>query len=134
MIDNMERNRKVGITSFLGPHKSEVLIYKKGDKQEIKYCSTGEQKTMLISLIFKHSELMEQIYKQPPILLLDDIIEHLDFNHKNALFEKTSNYKSQCWFTCTNLKAFDDYPVLHHSVDVNTIQKDILNRNELKYA
>ena len=54
----------------------------------MQYSSTGEQKIILISLIFRHCDLMQYIYNQPPILLLDDIIEHLDEKHTTALFKK----------------------------------------------
>ena len=134
IMEILRKNRNNGISSFIGPHKSEVFIFKKESKQEIRYCSTGEQKIMLISLIFKHCHLMETIYKQTPILLLDDIIEHLDDIHKRALFEKTSQYNSQCWFTCTNSSAFNNYPVSFKSIDVNKLQKDFSKKSELKYA
>ena len=77
---------------------------------------------------------MESIYKLTPILLLDDIIEHLDDIHKRALFEKTSEHNSQCWFTCTNSRAFIDYPVSYKSIDVNKLQKNFSKKRELKYA
>ena len=128
LMQILETNRNIGITSFIGPHKSEVLIFKIDDKQEIKFCSTGEQKIMLISLVLKHSQLMESLFQQPPILLLDDIIEHLDCPHKMALFDKTSKYKSQCWFTCTNPDSFKKYPGSFNSIDVNKLQKDCLRK------
>ncbi len=127
-MEILRKNRNNGISAFIGPHKSEVFIFKKESEKEIRYCSTGEQKIMLISLIFKHCHLMETIYKQTPILLLDDIIEHLDDIHKRALFEKTSQYNSQCWFTCTNSSAFNNYPVSFKSIDVNKLQKDFLKK------
>lgn len=133
-IEILRTNRNKGISSFIGPHKSEVYIFKRESNQEIRYCSTGEQKVMLISLIFKHCDLMESIYKQTPILLLDDIIEHLDDVHKRVLFEKTSEYKSQCWFTCTNANAFKDYPVSYKSINVDKLQKNFSKKSELKYA
>ena len=77
---------------------------------------------------------MESMYKQTPILLLDDIIEHLDDIHKRALFEKTSEYNSQCWFTCTNSRAFRDYPASYKLIDVNKLQKNFSKKRELKYA
>ena len=83
---------------------------------------------MLISLVLKHSQLMEILFEQPPILLLDDIIEHLDCPHKMALFDKTSKYKSQCWFTCTNPDSFKKYPGSYNSIDVNKLQKDCLRK------
>ena len=77
---------------------------------------------------------MESIYKQTPILLLDDIIEHLDDIHRKALFEKTSEHNSQCWFTCTNSNAFRDYPVPYTLINVNKLQKNFSKKSELKYA
>ena len=77
---------------------------------------------------------METTHTQTPILLLDDIIEHLDDIHKRALFEKTSEHNSQCWFTCTNSRAFKDYPVSYKSIDVNKLQKNCSKKRELKYA
>ena len=134
IMEILRKNRNNGINSFFGPHKSEVFIFKRESNQEIRFCSTGEQKIMLISLIFKHCHLMEIMHKQTPILLLDDIIEHLDDNHKRALFEKTSRYNSQCWFTCTNSSAFNNYPVSFKSINVNKLQKNFSKKSELKYA
>ncbi len=134
IMDILRKNRNNGISSFIGPHKSEIFIFKKESKQEITFCSTGEQKIMLISLVFKHCDLMESIYKKTPILLLDDIIENLDEIHKRALFEKTSQHNSQCWFTCTNSNAFENYPVSYKSIDVNKLQKNFSKKSELKYA
>ena len=134
IMEILRKNRNNGISSFIGPHKSEVFIFKRESKQEIRYCSTGEQKIMLISLIFKHCDLMESIYKQTPILLLDDIIEHLDDIHRKALFEKTSEHNSQCWFTCTNSNAFRDYPIPYTLINVNKLQKNFSKKSELKYA
>ena len=58
---------------------------------------------MLISLVLNHSKLLDVLYDVPAILLLDDIVEHLDEFNKNILFNETANYKSQCWFTSINL-------------------------------
>ena len=100
----MQYNKKCKNLSFPGPHKSDINIYRISDQKEIKYSSTGEQKIILISFILRHCDLMQVIYRQPPILLLDDIIEHLDEKHTMALFKKTSIYNAQCWFTSTNPK------------------------------
>ena len=130
----MKTNKKHKNLSFPGPHKSEINIYRLSDKKEIQYSSTGEQKIILISLIFRHCDLMQYIYNQPPILLLDDIIEHLDEKHTTALFKKTSSYNAQCWFTSTNHQIFKNYPNLYEAINVSDIKENDLKRNELKYA
>ena len=85
---------------FPGPHNSSIDILNKVSQKEISFCSTGEQKLMLISC-FKPFQIIRCFYDVPPILLLDDIVEHLDEFNKNILFNETANYKSQCWFTST---------------------------------
>ena len=89
---------------------------------------------MLISLILIHSKLLEVFYNSPPILLLDDIVEHLDEKHKNALFNVTSKYKSQCWFTSTDFKYFDTYPGSINIISVDDLNKKLNFNKELVYA
>ena len=45
-----------------------------------------------------------------PILLLDDIIEHLDKKRRAALFLEVSRHNAQSWFTSTSKDAFAGYP------------------------
>ena len=45
-----------------------------------------------------------------PILLLDDIVEHLDEKHRKALFLEVKRHSAQSWFTSTSKSAFEDYP------------------------
>lgn len=130
----MNINKKNKTLSFPGPHKSEIIIYRINDKKDIKYSSTGEQKIILISFILKHCDVMKKIYDHPPILLLDDIIEHLDQNHMLALFKKTSAYNAQCWFTSTNPILFKKYPNIYDSINISDLNVNIIQRNEIKYA
>ena len=41
-------------------------------------------------------------FNMAPILLLDDIVEHLDEKHKYALFLEISKHYAQSWFTSTS--------------------------------
>ena len=50
-----------------------------------------------------------------PILLLDDIVEHLDEKHRAALYQEVVRHSAQSWFTSTSKEAFKNYP--------NTIDK-----------
>jgi recombinational DNA repair ATPase RecF len=50
-----------------------------------------------------------------PILLLDDIVEHLDEKHRIALYQEVIRHSAQSWFTSTSKEAFNKYP--------NTIDK-----------
>ena len=65
-------------------------------------CSTGEQKALLISLIIGQSKLLIDKDGNPPILLLDDIIAHLDHFHLECLFSEFFDINSQLWITATD--------------------------------
>ena len=134
LINMLRENRKNQSSYFPGPHNSNVSIVNLKSKKEINFCSTGEQKIMLISLILNHSKLLENYYNFPPILLLDDIVEHLDKKHKQSLFLKVSKHKSQCWFTSTNLKYFKNFPIPYKAISVDNLQSTSINSKELVYA
>ena len=69
-----------------------------------------EQKLILISIILSHARMLNIKYNMAPILLLDDVVEHLDEKHKTALFLEISRHCAQSWFTSTSKEAFKNYP------------------------
>ncbi len=119
---------------FIGPHNSIISLINKNTKKEITSCSTGEQKLMLISFILNHSKILEKYYHSPPILLLDDITEHLDSFHIKLLFKEAAQHKSQCWFTSTNVKSFKYFPKLLNRINVEKLNQNLISNKELVYA
>ena len=45
---------------------------------QAKNCSTGEQKSLLLSLFILSSLAISKKFRKPPIILLDEIVAHLD--------------------------------------------------------
>ena len=97
-------------SSIFGPHNSSIEIFNRKNKKDLDNSSTGEQKLLLISIILSHARLLNNKFNMPPILLLDDIAEHLDNKHRAALFLEISRHQAQCWFTSTSKDAFSEYP------------------------
>ena len=50
--------------------------------------STGEQKALLIGLVLAHASLVAEMTGIVPLLLLDEVIAHLDPNRRKALFDE----------------------------------------------
>jgi DNA replication and repair protein RecF len=108
--DRLERARmrdaESGRTGF-GPHLSDLLVRHTAKRVEARECSTGEQKALLISIILaharEHSHITEGI---PPILLLDEIVAHLDAIRRAALFEEILALGAQVWMTGTERSMF----------------------------
>ena len=68
-------------------------------------CSTGEQKSILLSIILAFA----WIYKQEGIqfiLLFDEISSHIDEQNMNFFFNEVAKFNTQAWYTGTNKKIF----------------------------
>lgn len=65
-------------------------------------CSTGEQKSLLLSIILSEARCLTAQRGFPPILLLDEIGAHLDNQKRDALLTKITQLNTQTWLTTTN--------------------------------
>ena len=59
--------------------------------------------------------------QKTPILLLDDVISHLDEFRRKELFEFCSDLKSQIWYTGTEKIFFNDIKQNAQFIDVEKI-------------
>lgn len=80
---------KTGFTAF-GPHKDELEIFidKKNAK---KFASQGQQRSLAVCLKLAEAAVMENIFNEPPVIILDDVMSELDDNRKNYMIEKITN-------------------------------------------
>jgi DNA replication and repair protein RecF len=96
--DNRARDAAAGRTTD-GPHLTdlEVLYGPKGIAAA--QASTGEQKALLIGLVLAHAGLVAEMTGFAPLLLLDEVIAHLDPNRRAALFDALAALDTQVWMT-----------------------------------
>ncbi|MEK6733733.1 MAG: AAA family ATPase, partial [Pseudomonadota bacterium] len=62
----------------LGSHLYDLEVIFKDKNMPARYCSTGEQKALMLNLILAQTYALIEKYKVIPILLFDEIISHLD--------------------------------------------------------
>lgn len=94
-----------------GPHKSDVIATHHQKQINAQYCSTGEQKAMLISLTLGQVFVLNKKCEIKPIVLLDEIFAHLDEDRKKQLMIELENLDAQFWITTTeidNAPSIDD--------------------------
>ena len=108
-----------------GPNNSKIEIFNRQNNKNIDISSTGEQKLLLISIILSHARMLHNKYNMSPILLLDDIVEHLDKKHRKALFFELSRHHSQSWFTSTSKDAFSEYPSVIHKINLPKVKESL---------
>ncbi len=92
-----------------GPHRSELKVIYVDKNRPAEHCSTGEQKALLISIIMAASRLQALRGDQVPILLLDEVVAHLDEKRRQSLFAEILNLKIQAWMTGTDGDLFQSF-------------------------
>jgi DNA replication and repair protein RecF len=68
--------------------------------------STGEQKALLIGLVLAHAGLIAEMTGLAPVLLLDEVVAHLDPLRRAALYEALARLGAQVWMTGADPAAF----------------------------
>ena len=63
---------------------------------------------MLIGLILAHANLVAEMTGITPLLLLDEVVAHLDPNRRRALFDELLQLGAQVWMTGADPAAFTD--------------------------
>lgn len=99
---NMDRDIKSKFTG-VGPHRDDFAFIV-NDVDIRKYGSQGQQRTAALSLKLAEIELVKQVTKDTPILLLDDVLSELDSNRQNYLLKSIGDI--QTIITCTGLDEF----------------------------
>ena len=106
-----------------GPNNASIEIFNKKNNKNLDISSTGEQKLLLISIILSHARLLHNKFNMAPILLLDDIIEHLDKKYRFALFLEISRHPAQSWFSSTSKDAFSQFPSFIEKINLPKIKE-----------
>jgi DNA replication and repair protein RecF len=96
--ENRVRDALAGRT-LDGPHLTDLAVTYAGKNIPAADASTGEQKALLIGLVLAHAGLVGEMTGFAPVLLLDEVVAHLDPGRRNALYDALSRLGSQVWMT-----------------------------------
>jgi DNA replication and repair protein RecF len=89
-----------------GPHLTDLQVIYAPKAMPAKDASTGEQKALLIGLVLAHAALVAETTGIVPLLLLDEVVAHLDPNRRAALFAELAKLGAQVWLTGADPAAF----------------------------
>jgi len=105
--DSRARDAAAGRT-LDGPHLSDLAVTHAGKGIPASNASTGEQKALLIRLVLAHAGLIKDMTGFAPLMLLDEIVAHLDPARRAALYDALTNLGAQVWMTGADPAAFGD--------------------------
>ena len=98
---SLERDKLLKYTTS-GIQRDDLQFFMDGHLYKI-FGSQGQQKSFLISLKLAQFEIMRDIYKRTPLLLLDDVFDKLDMERVEALLNLvSSNLFGQIFVTDSN--------------------------------
>ena len=104
---NRARDSAAGRT-LEGPHLSDLRVTHRVKRIAAADASTGEQKALLIRLVLAHAGLITAMSGFAPVLLLDEVVAHLDPVRRRALYDWIERLKAQVWMTGADPAAFGD--------------------------
>jgi DNA replication and repair protein RecF len=105
--DNRGRDAAAGRT-LDGPHLSDLSVAYAPKHIPAADASTGEQKALLIGLVLAHAGLLADMSGFAPVLLLDEVVAHLDPSRRAALYAELETLGAQAWMTGADGAAFAD--------------------------
>jgi DNA replication and repair protein RecF len=89
-----------------GPHLTDLNVTYAAKGIPAADASTGEQKALLIGLILAHAHLIAEMSGFAPILLLDEVVAHLDPSRRAALYAELETLGAQVFMTGADPAAF----------------------------
>ncbi len=97
-------DRERGGTSH-GAHRADIAFTDAAGIAAAQ-ASTGQQKAILLSIVLGHAALIARAKGEPPLLLLDEPLVHLDADRRAALFETLLRQDGMVVLTGTDAEAF----------------------------
>lgn len=103
--DNRARDAAAGRT-LDGAHLSDLSVSHAGKGIFAADASTGEQKALLIGLVLAQAGLIAAMSGVAPVVLLDEVVAHLDPARRAALYAELDILGAQTWMTGADAAAF----------------------------
>ncbi|HCU58457.1 MAG TPA: DNA replication/repair protein RecF [Alphaproteobacteria bacterium] len=107
-LNSLYQNRKNVLEndSIEGVNRTDFKVYFKKKNMPAELCSTGEQKSLLVSIILAQTKCQLLDKGFAPVLLLDEVTTHLDDMKRDALLCKIRDLNLQAFITSTDRQAF----------------------------
>ena len=105
LAESRSRDAETG-GAAIGPHRSDLTVRHLETGLPAQQCSTGEQKALLIAIVLADARVKGVRAGAAPVLLLDEVVAHLDEERREALLEEILGLGAQTWLTGTDRTLF----------------------------
>jgi DNA replication and repair protein RecF len=125
--ENRARDAAAGRT-LDGPHVTDLSVVYMRKNIAASAASTGEQKALLIGLVLAHARLITEMTASTPVLLLDEIVAHLDPGRRAALHAELAQLGAQVWMTGADPAAFAEVADRAAMIEIRSGRLEIKNK------
>ena len=111
LLETLESNRRADADAgrtLAGPHRTDLRVRYLAKDLPAETVSTGEQKALLIAIVLATARLQAAHRGAAPLLLMDEVVAHLDKARRGALFAELQALGAQAWLTGTEEALFTD--------------------------
>lgn len=115
------QEESLGVT-IIGPHRDDFETYFNG-RSAVGFISRGQTRAVVLALKILEQEYLEEKFKTPPIILLDDIFSEFDSSHQEKLLKFLERF-NQVFFTTTHLSEVKDF--LSKGAQIFRIEKGVV--------
>ena len=133
IVKELKKNRVKdsisGRTNF-SVNKTDLLVYEKKSNKEGKNFSTGEQKIIIISILFSFLNALEKIKNSNVLFLLDDIFSYLDIRFIRNIIDRLNELKLQTWMTdvrSDSIHQIEKFQSKIHNINIDDNRFKVLN-------
>ena len=133
IIKELKKNRLKdsisGRTNF-SVNKTDLLVFEKKSNKEGKNFSTGEQKIIIISILFSFLNALEKIKNSNVLFLLDDIFSYLDIRFIRHIIDRLNELKLQTWMTDVRpdcIHRIEKFQSKVHNINIDDNRFKVLN-------
>ena len=106
LLQNREMFKYNFAPSVEGVHRTDFSAFNLTKNISVDQTSAGEQKCAVISIILSYIEMLFLYYNTYPIVLIDDVLSHLDSFKINELFRFLDKIPTQIWLSGVNRSDF----------------------------
>ena len=133
IVKELKKNRLKdsisGRTNF-SVNKTDLLVYEKKSNKGGKNFSTGEQKIIIISILFSFLNALEKIKNSNVLFLLDDIFSYLDIRFIRNIIDRLNELKLQTWMTdvrSDSIHQIEKFQSKIHNINIDDNRFKVLN-------
>lgn len=104
--DKQQSERKARVC-LIGPHRDDIIILVNQNSAKA-FASEGQKRTVAFCIRLAEYELAKSSFREPPVILMDDVFGELD-NDKKELLSEVIDPQGQLFVTCTDTRNLGEF-------------------------